>query len=71
MSGISQSSAVNTAAKEQQRSERVTRAIFIVPAVVYLMLMSIFPFVYSLYLSFFQANLTRMHYMFYIGLDNY
>ena len=71
VSGISQTRAVNTAAKEQQRSERLTRAIFIVPAVIYLMLMSIFPFVYSLYLSFFQAKLTRMHNKFYIGLDNY
>jgi multiple sugar transport system permease protein len=51
--------------------ERLAKAIFIVPAVVYLILMSIFPFVYSVYLSFFQAKLTKLHRKFFIGLDNY
>jgi multiple sugar transport system permease protein len=53
------------------RDERFVRAAFIVPAVIYLMFMSIFPFVYSVYLSFFQAKLTRLHKKFYIGFDNY
>jgi ABC-type sugar transport system permease subunit len=36
------------------RDERKVRAAFIVPAVIYLMFMSIFPFIYSVYLSFYQ-----------------
>lgn len=55
----------------QEKNERLVRAAFIVPAVVYLMLMSIFPFVYSVYLSFYQAKLTRLHRKFFIGWDNY
>ena len=47
------------------------RAAFIVPAVIYLMFMSIFPFIYSVYLSFYQAKLTRLHKKFFIGWDNY
>lgn len=58
-------------ASGRERNERLVRAAFIVPAVVYLMLMSIFPFVYSVYLSFYQAKLTRMHRKFFIGWDNY
>jgi multiple sugar transport system permease protein len=53
------------------RDERKVRAAFIVPAVIYLMFMSIFPFIYSVYLSFYQAKLTRLHKKFFIGWDNY
>jgi len=52
-------------------SERWIKTAFIAPAVVYLMFMSVFPFVYSVYLSFFQAKLTRLHRKFFVGFDNY
>ena len=53
------------------RDERLVRAAFIAPAVVYLMFMSIFPFIYSVYLSFYQAKLTRLHKKFFVGFENY
>ena len=62
---------MQTRTRGHRGSERLVRAAFIVPAVVYLMLMSIFPFVYSVYLSFYQAKLTRLHRKFFIGWDNY
>lgn len=57
--------------KARSTNERHIKAAFIAPAVIYLMLMSVFPFVYSVYLSFYQAKLTRLHRKFFIGLDNY
>ena len=51
--------------------ERLVRAAFIAPAVVYLMFMSIFPFIYSVYLSLYQAKLTRLHKKFFVGFENY
>lgn len=56
---------------EGDRSERLTKALFIVPACLYLAALSIFPFLYSVYLSFFQAKLTKLHRKFYIGFENY
>lgn len=53
------------------RNERYTKALFIVPACLYLAALSIFPFLYSVYLSFFQAKLTKLHRKFYVGFDNY
>ena len=53
------------------RDERLVRAAFIAPAVVYLMFMSIFPFIYSVYLSLYQAKLTRLHKKFFVGFENY
>jgi multiple sugar transport system permease protein len=53
------------------RDERLVRAAFIAPAVVYLMFMSIFPFIYSVYLSLYQAKLTRLQNKFFIGFENY
>ncbi len=53
------------------RDERLVRTAFIAPAVVYLMFMSIFPFIYSVYLSLYQAKLTRLQSKFFIGFDNY
>ena len=49
----------------------MVRAAFIAPAVVYLMFMSIFPFIYSVYLSLYQAKLTRLHKKFFVGFENY
>lgn len=53
------------------RDEQLVRAAFIAPAVVYLMFMSIFPFIYSVYLSLYQAKLTRLQNKFFIGFENY
>jgi multiple sugar transport system permease protein len=53
------------------RDERLVRAAFIAPAVVYLMFMSIFPFIYTVYLSLYQAKLTRLQNKFFIGFENY
>ena len=53
------------------RDERLVRAAFIAPAVVYLMFMSIFQFIYSVYLSLYQAKLTRLHKKFFVGFENY
>ena len=53
------------------RDERLVRAAFIAPAEVYLMFMSIFPFIYSVYLSLYQAKLTRLHKKFFVGFENY
>ena len=53
------------------RDERLVRAAFIAPAVVYLMFMSIFPFIYSVYLSLYQAKLTRLHKKFFVWFENY
>lgn len=52
-------------------SERTTKWLFIAPAVVYLMLLSLFPFGYSVYLSLFDAKLTAMHRKWFVGLENY
>ncbi|WP_421723873.1 carbohydrate ABC transporter permease [Bauldia sp.] len=51
--------------------ERATKLLFLVPAVVYLLLLSVFPFIYSVYLSLYDAKLTRMDRKWFIGLENY
>jgi multiple sugar transport system permease protein len=50
---------------------RRTRNLFLTPAVIYLLIMSIFPFVYSLYLSTTRKNLSRPYQKGFIGLENY
>jgi len=50
---------------------RRTRNLFLAPAVIYLLVMSIFPFAYSLYLSTTRKNLARSYQKGFIGLDNY
>lgn len=52
-------------------SERTTKWLFIAPAVIYLMLLSLFPFGYSVYLSLHDAKLTAMHRKWFVGLENY
>ena len=52
-------------------SERATKLFFIVPAVIYLMLLSVFPFIYSVYLSLYDAKLTRLDRKWFVGLENY
>ena len=56
---------------EKRDADRWAKLLFILPAVVYLLLLSVFPFLYSVYLSLFDAKLTRLHRKFYIGLENY
>ena len=51
--------------------ERRAQLFFIVPAVVYLLLLSVFPFIYSVYLSLYDAKLTRMDSKWFVGLENY
>jgi len=51
--------------------DRVQKLLFIVPACLYLAALSILPFVYSVYLSFFQAKLTKLNRKFLVGFDNY
>ncbi|MCP4304349.1 MAG: sugar ABC transporter permease, partial [bacterium] len=57
--------------RQRVDTERTAKLLFIVPAVVYLFCLSIIPFVYSVYLSLFQAKLTRLDRKFYVGLENY
>lgn len=52
-------------------SERRAKLFFIVPAVIYLLLLSVFPFIYSVYLSLYDVKLTRMDRKFFVGLENY
>jgi len=60
-----------SAAPRPADDERNTKLLFLVPAVVYLLLLSVVPFVYSVYLSLFDARLTRLDRMFFIGFENY
>jgi multiple sugar transport system permease protein len=48
-----------------------SRYLFLTPAIVYLLIMSIYPFVYSLYLSTTRKNLARPYQKGFIGLHNY
>ena len=41
--------------------EKIEKLLFIVPTCLFLLTISIFPFLYSVYLSLFQAKLTKMH----------
>jgi len=50
---------------------RRTRNFFIAPAVIYLLVMSIYPLIYSLYLSTTRKNLARPYIKGFIGLENY
>ena len=51
--------------------EKIEKLLFIVPTCIFLLAISIFPFLYSVYLSLFQAKLTKMHKKFFIGWENY
>lgn len=52
-------------------SEQAIKFLFIAPAVIYLLFLSVFPFIYSVYLSLYDAKLTRMNRKSFIGLENY
>lgn len=68
---ITQSAAPTIARAPRVDSERNAKFLFIVPAVVYLLLLSVFPFIYSVYLSLYDAKLTRMDRKFFVGFENY
>ena len=51
--------------------ERLERILFLAPAGLYLVSLTIFPFVYSVYLSLHQAKLTRLDRKYFIGFENY
>lgn len=51
--------------------EKLERFLFLAPTAVYLLALTVFPFVYSLYLSFYQARLTNLHRKVFVGVDNY
>ena len=53
------------------QSEKIQKVLFILPTCLFLLVISIFPFLYSVYLSLFQAKLTKMHKKFFIGWENY
>lgn len=54
-----------------EESERAIKLFFIAPAVIYLLLLSVFPFIYSVYLSLYDAKLTRMDRKWFVGFENY
>lgn len=53
------------------KNEKIEKLLFILPTCLFLLVISIFPFLYSVYLSLFQAKLTKMHKKFFIGWENY
>lgn len=57
----------------QRRSwfDRHARAVFIAPAIAYLLLLSVYPFVYNVYLSATDTNLARPNTGNLVGLENY
>lgn len=71
MTQISETMAGSIPAPARIDTERNAKLFFIVPAVIYLFCLSIVPFVYSVYLSLFQAKLTRLDRKFFVGLENY
>jgi multiple sugar transport system permease protein len=55
----------------QARSERRVAAMLLLPSVLFLLLMTIFPTIYSLWMSFQQYNLSRPDLAHFVGLRNY
>jgi len=55
----------------RERSPRVTAALLLAPAVIFLLAMTIFPTGHSLWLSMTQYNLSRPDLAFFVGLRNY
>jgi len=53
------------------RGDRFQAAAFIVPTCIFLALLTIWPFIYSVYLSLHAVKLTALHRAVFIGLDNY
>jgi multiple sugar transport system permease protein len=57
--------------RARKDSEKQQKILFIVPAVIYLLLLSVFPFIYSVYLSLYEAKLTKLSRKYFVGLENY
>lgn len=70
MSQIAQKSELSQFDSEN-RIEKVQKFLFIAPTIVYLLLLSIFPFVYSVYLSLHDVKLTSAGRKFFVGFENY
>lgn len=51
--------------------ERIERICFLAPSVIYLLALTVFPFIYSLYLSLYQVKLTNLNRKIFVGLGNY
>jgi multiple sugar transport system permease protein len=51
--------------------DRRTKILFLSPAIVYLLLLTLYPFIYSLYLSTTRSNLARLDQSEFVGLGNY
>jgi multiple sugar transport system permease protein len=51
--------------------DRVQQFLFIAPTTFYLVVLTLFPFVYSVYLSLHKVRLTTLHRKLFIGLQNY
>ena len=56
---------------KQLDGDRAIKLLFLAPAVVYLLLLTVFPFIYSVYLSLHDAKLTRMDRKLFVGFENY
>lgn len=56
---------------KRRDDESKIKLLFLAPAVIYLLLLSVFPFIYSVYLSLYDAKLTRMDRKLFIGFENY
>ena len=61
----------NTAGANQARKERRVAMMLLLPALIFLLLMTIFPTIYSLWLSLQQYNLSRPDLASFVGLRNY
>jgi multiple sugar transport system permease protein len=51
--------------------ERIERICFLAPTAIYLLSLTVFPFIYSLYLSFYQVKLTNLNRKIFVGFNNY
>ena len=51
--------------------DRIQQVLFIAPTCLYLVFLTIYPFVYSVYLSLHKVRLTTLHRMLFVGLQNY
>ena len=67
------SQSIGLAAEPARRWEpdSIERVLFLAPTAIYLLALTVFPFIYSLYLSLHQVKLTRLDRTVFVGLDNY
>jgi len=59
------------AASARWDRESLERILFLAPTAIYLLSLTLFPFIYSLYLSLHQVKLTRLNRKVFAGLENY